>query len=157
VSLDLGAIYNGVCTDAAETVAVGNVEVETQALITATKKSLAIGIGAIVEGSRIGDIGHAIQTYIEPLGYEVVRDLVGHGIGTKPHTDPQIPNYGNAKSGPVIKNHTALAIEPMVTMGSYEIYTDDDDWTIRTNDGSLAAHFEHTVVIIDHKPVIVTI
>lgn len=156
VSLDLGAIYKGICTDAAVTVPVGNVSPKTLELVEATKESLYLGIKEAREGAQIGDIGHAVQRYLELNGFSVVRDLVGHGIGTLPHMEPQIPNYGNAGTGPEILEGMALAIEPMATAGDYKVTTADDRWTILTSDGSMAAHFEETIVIIDGEPVIVT-
>lgn len=156
VSLDLGAIYNGICTDAAITVGVGEISKQAKELIEVTKKSLELGINEAKAGNHIGDIGNAIQTYAESKGFSVVKDLVGHGIGTKPHTGPSIPNYGKKGEGEEIKNGMALAIEPMITMGTDEVVTDTDNWTVKTTDSSLAAHFEHTVIIVDDEPIIVT-
>jgi len=156
VSLDLGAIFLGVCTDMAVTKPVGRIDPDLERLLAATKHALDLGIKEVKKGNRIGDISHAVQTYIETMGFSVVRDLVGHGIGTKPHTDPQIPNYGQAGRGPIIQNGMALAIEPMATNGSYQVNSDPDGWTIRTADGSYAAHFEHTVVIDNGKTFVVT-
>ena len=156
VSLDLGAIYDGLCTDAALTIPVGKVDEKTLKLVETTEKSLYLGIKEAKSRAHIGDIGHAVQRYIELFGFSVIRDLVGHGIGRLPHMDPQIPNYGNAGRGPEICEGMALAIEPMATAGSYEIASGDDKWTIVTCDGSMAAHFEETIVIIEGKPVIVT-
>lgn len=156
VSLDLGASYRGICSDMAITVCVGTPTPEIEKFLRVTEQSLYAGISAAHSGARIGAIGNKVQTIAESEGYGVVRDLVGHGIGAKPHLDPMIPNYGDRDEGPVIVEHMALAIEPMLTLGDYEIDCDDNGWTIRTRDRSLSSHFEHTVVIIDDKPVIVT-
>lgn len=156
VSVDLGAYYEGVYTDSARTFAVGEVSVKVRSLLETTKKCLYAGIKEARSGNHIGAIGHAIQQIAESSGYNVVRDLVGHGIGRNVHMDPNIPNYGSSKSGPIITEGMALAIEPMLVMGSYRIRVESDGWTITTADRSLSAHFEHTVVIINGKPVIVT-
>ncbi|MEI6499018.1 MAG: type I methionyl aminopeptidase [bacterium] len=156
VSIDIGAIYKGVCTDMTVTVGVGNISPKAQNLIDKTRISLEKGIDSIKIGGHIGDIGHAVQTYAESFGYGVVRDLVGHGIGTKPHMTPQIPNFGRQGTGMKIRNGMGLAIEPMITAGDFHIKAGDDDWTVLTVDGSLAAHFEHTIVMIDDEAVVVT-
>lgn len=157
VSLDIGAKYMGIYTDMAVTVPVGEISKIAQKLIETTKKCLAIGISKAKAGNRIGDIGFAVQEYAEKNGFGVVRDLVGHGIGREAHMMPHIPNFGDMDSGPVIKEGMALAIEPMLTEGNYNINVKSDGWTVATSDGSLSAHFEHTVVILDGKPVIVTV
>lgn len=156
VSLDIGAGYKGIYTDMAVTVPVGKVSPEATNLIETTKKCLSIGIKQAIAGNRIGDIGNAVQIRAEEKGFGVVRDLVGHGIGREPHMSPHIPNFGNKNSGPDIVEGMALAIEPMLTEGDYDIKVKEDGWTVATLDGSLSAHFEHTVVISDGKPVIVT-
>jgi len=156
VSLDIGAGYKGVYTDMAVTVSVGKISSKAADLIETTRRCLLIGIKEAVVGHRIGDIGHAIQIHAEEKGFGIVRDLVGHGIGREPHMSPHIPNFGNINSGPDIKEGMALAIEPMLTEGGYDVQIKEDGWTVITLDGSLAAHFEHTVVVIDRKPVIVT-
>lgn len=156
VSLDLGVIYKGVCTDMAITVPVGKVSEEAKKLIRITRESLEKGITQAKVGNRIGDIGYEIQEYAEKNGFGVVRELVGHGIGREPHMEPHIPNFGQKGTGPLIEEGMALAIEPMLTHGSYDVTVGDDGWTVKTRDGSLAAHFEHTVVIVNGKPVIVT-
>lgn len=157
VSLDLGAKFKGICTDMAITVPVGAVSEESKRLIEVTKKCLSLGIDQAKAGNKIGAIGEAVQKYAEANNFGVVRDLVGHGIGEKPHMDPKIPNYGTASEGPEIQENMALAIEPMITAGDFRIKTGDDNWTIKTSDNSLAAHFEHTIVIENGKPVIVTL
>ena len=156
VSFDIGAEYNGICTDMATTIPIGKVSKEAVNLMKVTKKSLEKGIQAVHKGNRIGDIGHAVQSYTEAMGFNVIRDLVGHGIGTKPHMDPQIPNYGRAGSGIEILNGMALAIEPMSVIGKYDIVVGTDNWTISTRDHSLAAHFEHTIIIENGKTLVVT-
>jgi len=140
VSLDLGMKYKKLYTDMAITVGAGKI-------IEVTKKSLEEGIKAVKEGAHIGDIGFAIQTCAEKNGFNVVRQLVGHGVGYKPHEEPEIPNFGKYGTGEILKAGMVLAIEPMITVGSPEVFLDKDNWTWKTKDGSLAAHFEHTVVV----------
>ena len=156
VSLDLGVIFEGMCTDAASTVAVGKIDPEIEKLLAITEKSLQLGIEKARVGNKIGAIGAAIQNYAESFGYGVVRDLVGHGVGPFPHTEPKIPNYGKPTEGPDIVEGMALAIEPMVTLGDYRIKALPDGWTYSTRDGSKVAHFEHTIVIENGLPTIVT-
>ena len=156
VSLDLGAQYKGLYTDMAVTVAVGSISLDKQKLIDVTHECLNKGILAVKVGKSIGDIGHSIQTCAEKEGLGVIRNLVGHGIGAKPHTSPQIPNFGKPSSGLRIEEDMALAIEPMLTAGDYNIEIKDDGWTVTTKDRSLSAHFEHTVVIINGKPTVIT-
>ena len=115
-----------------------------------------IGIGQVKVGNRIGDIGYSIQEYAESHGYGVVRDLVGHGIGKKLHEEPQVPNFGNKGTGSIIENGLCLAIEPMINMGSFEVYTKEDNWTISTSDGLPSAHFEHSIALFDNKVKILT-
>jgi len=157
VSLDLGAKYKGVCTDMAVTLPVGEISKEAKRLILVTKECLDRGISAAISGHHIGAIGESVQKHAEKNGFGVVRDMVGHGIGEKPHMDPKIPNYGESTDGPRIFDNMALAIEPMITAGDYTITTGRDGWTISTADKSIAAHFEHTVVIVDGLPEIVTL
>lgn len=156
VSLDIGAKYNGMCTDMAYTVAVGEVAPATKKLLEITKQSLDRGIGAAKLGNKIGDIGYAVQTFAEANNLGVVRDLVGHGIGKQPHMAPQIPNYGLKNTGPRIVDGMALAIEPMLSLGDYRVEVGSDNWTITMADKSLCAHFEHTVVIWQGETHIVT-
>jgi methionyl aminopeptidase len=156
VSLDLGAIYNGMCTDMAVTVAVGEVDTNIKKLISVTRDSLNLGISEAKAGNFIGDIGNAVQTYAEKNKFGVVRDLVGHGIGVEPHMQPSIPNFGKKGSGAEIVEGMALAIEPMLTEGNYNVKVGRDGWTVLTRDGSIAAHFEHTIVIVGGKPLVVT-
>ncbi|MEG6586967.1 type I methionyl aminopeptidase [Dendrosporobacter sp. 1207_IL3150] len=156
VSIDIGAVINGYNGDAAVTVAVGDVDAEVQKLLEVTEQSLYKGIEKAIAGNRLGDISHAIQSYAEGYGYGVVRDYVGHGIGRKMHEDPQVPNYGNPGRGPRLKTGMTLAIEPMINLGTHEVKTLADGWTVVTADGKYSAHFEHTIAITDDKPEILT-
>lgn len=156
VSLDLGAKHKGVCTDMAATFPVGVVSEEAQKLLKITKECLDLAIKVTIVGNKIGSIGNIVMKHAQTHGFGVVRDLVGHGIGEKPHMDPAIPNYGKETDGPKIIENMALAIEPMITLGDYHVKTNPDNWTIVTADGSLAAHFEHTVIIIDGISEVVT-
>lgn len=156
VSFDLGAEYEGICTDMAATVGIGTISNRSKLLIDTTKASLAAGIEAIEPGARIGAIGAAVQSVAEKQGFGVVRDFVGHGIGALPHLEPNIPNFGTEEEGPMIEEGMALAIEPMITEGGYKTKTSDNRWTVMTEDGSVAAHFEHTIIIVNGKPEIVT-
>jgi methionyl aminopeptidase len=156
VSVDIGVELNGYYGDAARTFGVGKVDEEKQRLMRVTKKSLDLAIEAAVGGNRLSDIGHAVQTLVEAEGFSVVRDLVGHGLGTELHEAPQIPNYGPPGKGPRLKAGMVFAIEPMVNMGGYQVFTKEDDWTVVTADGKPSAHFEHDIVITDGKPEILT-
>jgi methionyl aminopeptidase len=127
-----------------------------QQLLDVTEQSLYKGIEKAIAGNRLGDISNAVQTFAEKYGYGIVRDYVGHGIGRKMHEDPQIPNYGSAGRGPRLKSGMTLAIEPMINLGTHEVKTLDDDWTVITKDRKPSAHFEHTIAIIDDKPEILT-
>lgn len=150
VSLDFGVTYNGMITDSAITLIVGpNKSKKHVDLVEYTKKSLYDGISVISDGVKVGSIGNAIEQELNKHGYGIIRDLVGHGVGNSLHEDPNIPNYGIKNSGPMLKKGMTVAIEPMATLGSYRITQDNDGWTIRTEDGSLAAHFEHTVLITE--------
>lgn len=157
VSLDIGMEYKGLFTDTAITVGVGKISAEAERLLRATEKALTAAIAAAQVGKTTGDIGAATQAVIDAAGFSVVRDLVGHGVGYEVHEDPQVPGYGRPGSGTELKAGMVLAIEPMVNVGSYRIAADDDGWTIRTSDGMLSAHFEHTVAITEKGPVILTI
>lgn len=151
VSIDCGTLLNGFNGDSCYTFCVGNVSDEVKQLLKVTKESLYLGIQAALAGQRIGDISHAIQKHCESHGYGVVREFVGHGIGAEMHEDPSVPNYGRAGNGPLIKNGLCLAIEPMITLGSPKIGMLPDRWTIKTLDGSFAAHFEHTIAVHNGK------
>lgn len=157
VGLDLGCIWDGFYGDAAKTFPVGEISEEAKRLLETTEKSLLIGIDQARVGNRIGDIGYAVQTLAESSGYTVVRDFVGHGIGRNLHEDPQVPNYGNRGQGPRIKAGMVLAIEPMVCQGRADVEVLADNWTAVTRDGSLAAHFEHSIAITDNGPEILSV
>jgi len=147
VSLDCGTLKNGFYGDSAYTFAVGNVSDEKLKLMAATKESLYRGIKAAIEGKRIGDIGYEIQSYVESLGYSVVRDLVGHGLGRKLHEKPEVPNYGKQGTGMKLQAGLVIAIEPMINLGVRNVIQERDGWTIRTADRLPSAHYEHDVVI----------
>ena len=157
VSVDLGAKFNGYHGDNAATFACGDVSPEAKRLMDATRESLYEGIKAAVAGGRIGDISNAVQTYVEARGFSVVRQFVGHGIGTQLHEAPEVPNFGAAGRGIRLMPGMTLAIEPMVNAGGYDVKIMPDGWTVKTTDGSLSAHFEHTVVITADGPKIMTI
>lgn len=156
ISIDIGAVINGYNGDAAITVPVGEIDAEVQKLLDVTEESLYKGIEQAVIGNRLSDISHAVQSHVEQYGFGVVRDYVGHGIGRSMHEDPQVPNYGNPGRGPRLKAGMTLAIEPMVNLGTYEVKTLDDGWTVVTLDGKRSAHFEHSIAITDGKPEILT-
>ena len=156
VSLDFGAIFNGFQGDAAVTVPVGKVNSAAKHLIETTEGALKAGIRAAYPGARLGDISAAIQNYAESKGYSVVREYTGHGIGREMHEEPQIPNFGLPGSGPVLKKGMTLALEPMVNAGDWRTRLGDDHWTVFTADGSLSAHFEHTIAITDDEPEVLT-
>jgi methionyl aminopeptidase len=157
ISLDVGVRYEGFVTDSAITVGVSEVSDETKGLLKTTQQCLLAATEQISVGNRRGDIGHAIQTLAESRGYGVVRDLVSHGVGRKMHEDPQIPNYGRPGTGPRLLPGMTFAIEPMITLGDYEIrISERDGWSIYTADGSLAAHYEHTVAVTENGPWVLT-
>lgn len=156
VGLDLGMKYKGLYTDMAFTVGVGEISEKAKKLINTTKESLDMGINAIREGANIGDIGAAIQRHVESNGFSVVRVLVGHGVGYSVHEDPEIPNYEIKGKGVELKEGMVLALEPMVNEGSHEVILDPDGWTYKTADGSLSAHFEHTVAVTKNGSEILT-
>ena len=151
VSVDCGTLLNGFNGDSCYTFCVGEVTEEVKALLQTTKESLYKGIEAALPGKRIGDIGASIQEHCTKAGYGVVREFIGHGIGRNMHEDPQVPNYGRRGNGPMIKNGLCIAIEPMITMGDPAVYMMPDRWTIKTRDGKVAAHFEHTIAIHNGK------
>ncbi len=152
VGLDFGCFIEEYCGDSARTITIGKVSPETQKLVEATKQSLDRAIEACVSGNRLQDIGWAVQSHVEPLGYSVVRTFVGHGIGRAMHEDPPVPNYGSPGRGLRLKPGLVIAIEPMVNAGVPEVRTLDDHWTAVTVDGRLSAHFEHSVAITDNGP-----
>lgn len=157
VSLDAGLIYKGYHSDAARTYGVGTISAEAQKLIDVTKQSFFEGIKMAKAGNHLYDISKAIDTYVTSFGYGIVQDLVGHGIGTKLHEDPQIPNFAQRRRGIRLQPGMTLAIEPMINMGSWEVEWLDDDWTVVTADGSLSAHYENTVLITEGEPEILTL
>jgi len=156
VSLDFGAIFMGFQGDAAVTVGVGKISSTAKQLLETTEGALKAGISAAYAGARLGDISAAIQNYAESRGCSVVREYTGHGIGREMHEEPQIPNFGLSGSGPVLKKGMTLALEPMVNTGDWHTRVGDDHWTVLTADGSLSAHFEHTIVITDDEPEVLT-
>ena len=157
ISLDVGVRYEGFVTDSATTVAVGEVSENAEGLLETTRQCLAAATELVQFGKRLGDIGYAIQAMAESRGRGVVRDLVSHGVGRKMHEDPQIPNYGRPGTGPRLLPGMTFAIEPMITLGDYNIRLSEwDGWSIYTADGSLAAHFEHTVAVTENGPWILT-
>ncbi|GKH48677.1 MULTISPECIES: type I methionyl aminopeptidase [Anaerotruncus] len=157
VSIDVGAIVDGYHGDNAATFAAGRVSDAAQKLMDATRESLLAAIAVAKPGARLGDIGYAVQSYVEALGYGVVREYVGHGIGTEMHEEPEVPNYGRPGHGVRLVPGMVIAIEPMITEGSPALHVLDNDWTVVTNDHKLAAHFEHTVAITESGPVILTL
>ncbi len=157
ISIDFGVIVDGFAGDAAITVAVGEVDPQVKNLIRVTEAALMKGIDQARVGNRLGNVSHAIQDYVEKAGLSVVRDYVGHGIGRNMHEDPPVPNYGKADRGPVLKAGMTLAIEPMVNLGTYSVYTKGDEWTVVTRDGKHSAHFEHSIAIRDQGPEILTL
>ncbi len=157
ISIDCGVIWDGFYSDAARTFPVGNVSLEVSKLIEDTKQSFFEGIKDIKAGSKLGNISNRIQNYLESNGYGVVRELVGHGVGTHLHEDPPVPNYGKYNSGIVLQSGMTLAIEPMSTLGKRDVYLEDNDWTVSTADGLPSAHYENTVVITDDGVEILTL
>lgn len=156
VKIDVGAYYKGYHGDCAATFAVGQISEEAQRLIDVTKQSFFEGIAAIGEGKRIGDIGHAIQSYVEKNGFSVVREYIGHGIGRNLHEDPEVPNYGAPGRGQRLRPGMTLAIEPMVNVGDWHVRVLEDKWTVVTVDGKLSAHYENTVAITENGVLILT-
>ena len=157
ISIDFGAIVDGYYGDSARTFAVGDISDEAAHLLDTTRDSLEAGITKCVPGMRLYDISHAVQTVVEREGFSVVREYVGHGIGAAMHEEPQIPNFGPAGKGPTLKQGMVFAIEPMVNVGEPDVRSLDDGWTVVTTDGSLSAHFEHTVAVTDEGPLVLTI
>ncbi len=157
VSIDLGCTYKGFVADSAVTAGVGNLSPEAQRLIDVTRESLERGIAAARGGARVGAIGNAVQMFVESQGFSIVREYVGHGVGREMHEDPQVPNYGSAETGPVLRPGMVIAIEPMVNAGDWRTKRDSDNWTVRTADGSLSAHFEHTLAITDGEAEVLTL
>tara|TARA_B100000003_G_scaffold208879_1_gene230949 strand:- start:224 stop:979 length:756 start_codon:yes stop_codon:yes gene_type:complete len=157
VGIDCGAELNGYYGDHAKSFSIGKITKEKQKLIDVTRESLMNGIQKAEPGNYVGDIGNAVQTYAESHGFSVVRELVGHGIGTQLHEEPQIPNYGQARQGYRLRPGMCIAIEPMINAGNKEVFTAKDGWTIMTKDGQASAHFEHTIAITNEGPKILSI
>lgn len=156
VTIDMVVNLDGWLADSAWSYAVGNISDEAKKLLDVTKKALYIGIEKAVVGNRIGDISHAIQTYVEGEGFSVVRDFVGHGIGKEMHEEPQVPHFGRPGRGPRLMEGMVITIEPMINIGRYECIIDDNGWTARTIDGKLSAQYEHTIAITKDGPIIIT-
>jgi methionyl aminopeptidase len=156
VTIDVGATLDGAIADSAYTFAVGEIEPETQRLLDVCQEALRAGIAEARVGNRVGDISSAVQGVVEGAGFSVIRSLVGHGVGRHYHEDPHVPNFGQPGRGPKLSEGMTIAIEPMITMGGADVVLDDDGWTISTEDGSLAAHFEHTVAVLAAGPRILT-
>jgi methionyl aminopeptidase len=157
VSVDIGAVYKGFHGDMAVTVPVGKISKQKEKLIAVTREALYKGIAQARVGNRVSDISHAIQKHVEKNGFSVVRELVGHGIGRRLHEDPQIPNYGKPGEGPVLQAGMVIAIEPMVNMGGPNVKVKEDKWTVVTQDMMPSAHFEHTLLITEGEPEILTV
>jgi len=157
VSLDFGAIFKGFQGDAAVTVGAGEVSPQAEQLMETTEGALKAGIAAAYAGARLGDVSVAIQNYAESRGYSVVREYTGHGIGREMHEEPQIPNFGSPGVGPVLRKGMTLALEPMVNIGDWHTRLGNDHWVVLTSDGSLSAHFEHTIAITNGEPEVLTI
>jgi methionyl aminopeptidase len=156
ISVDVGVTLDGLVADSAYTYAVGEVDDEAARLLEVGKQALEAGIEQARAGNHVGDISHAVQEIVEGAGFSVVRSLVGHGVGRSYHEEPQVPNFGEAGRGPLLQTGMTLAIEPMITVGGPDVYLHDDEWSISTTDGSLAAHFEHTVAVTADGPRILT-
>ncbi len=157
ISIDVGVFKSGYYGDAALSVGVGEISDEKKKLMAVTERSLYLGIEEAVSGNRVHDISYAVQSYVEENGFSVVRDLCGHGVGKNLHEDPSIPNFGKKGTGVLLKNGMTLAIEPMVNLGNYRVKTAEDGWTVLTADGSPSAHFEHSILIMNDKPEILTV
>lgn len=156
VSFDFGVDYNGMITDSAFTMAIGDVSDATKRLISTTERSMYAGIDALHDGVKVGDISAAVEAVLKPAGYGIVKELVGHGVGHNLHEEPDIPNYGVAGTGATLKSGMTIAIEPMANIGTEKVSVDADGWTIRTLDGTLSAHFEHTILITESGHEILT-
>lgn len=156
ISVDCGTTLDGFTGDSAYTFCVGEVAPEVKNLLKATKEALYFGIKQAVEGARVGDISHAVQTYCESRGYSVVRELVGHGIGRDMHEEPEVPNYGRRGYGPLLRNGMCICIEPMINMGTRNVVFEKDGWTVRTKDRKYSAHFEHCIAIRPEGPQILS-
>lgn len=157
VSIDCGTVYQGFVGDMSVTVPVGEVDAETERLINVTKQALDIAISKMVPGNTTGDIGHAVQTFVEKNGFHITRTYTGHGVGRKMHEGPQVPNYGKPGRGMKLREGMTIALEPMVLVGTGSTRVTEDEWTVASADGSLTAHFEHTVAVTSNGPEIMTL
>jgi methionyl aminopeptidase len=157
ISVDVGITLNGLIADSAVTFGVGEITPDAQRLLDVCQEARDAGIAQARPGNHVGDISHAVQTVVEAAGFSVVRSLVGHGVGRSYHEDPQVPNFGDPGRGALLQTGMTLAIEPMITAGGPDVYLHEDEWSISTQDGSLAAHFEHTVAILEDAPRILTL
>jgi methionyl aminopeptidase len=157
ISVDVGITLNGLIADSAVTFGVGEIPPDAQRLLDVCQEARDAGIAQARPGNHVGDISHAVQTVVEAAGFSVVRSLVGHGVGRSYHEDPQVPNFGDPGRGALLQTGMTLAIEPMITAGGPDVYLHEDEWSISTQDGSLAAHFEHTVAILEDAPRILTL
>ena len=156
LSIDFGAYKDGWCGDSARTIAIGTISEAARALMDATRESLELAIAACVAGNRLGDIGFVVQSHVEARGYSVVRQFVGHGIGRRMHEEPNVPNYGVKGRGLRLSEGLVMAIEPMINLGDAEVLTEEDGWTAVTKDGSLSAHFEHSVAVTENGPLVLS-
>lgn len=156
VSLDAGVIYKGFHSDAARTLVMPEASEEIRKLVEVTKESFFVGIKQAVAGNHVRDIGKAIQDYVEGFGYSVVRDLIGHGVGAHLHEDPEVPNFATLRRGPKLRPGMTIAVEPMINLGVYDVYWEDDDWTVVTEDGLPSAHYENTILITEGEPEILS-
>ena len=157
LSMDFGILYKGMISDSGRTVAIGDVSPKVRKLMETTERALYAGIDAVKDGVKVGDISAAVEKVLKKGGYGIIRDLVGHGVGHELHEDPNIPNYGKAGKGPMLKAGMTICIEPMASLGDWRIAFDEDQWTIRMLDGSIAAHYEHTLLITDTGAEILTL
>ncbi|MEE1043218.1 MAG: type I methionyl aminopeptidase [Clostridia bacterium] len=157
IGVDIGAYIDGYHGDSANTYGVGDISKEAADLIDAAKRGFEEGIKKAVAGNRVGDISSAIQQYVESRGYSIVREFVGHGVGAQMHEEPEVPNYGRSGHGPRLCNGMTLAVEPMINAGKRNVVMLDDDWTIVTEDGSLSAHYEHSIAITKEEPILLTV
>lgn len=157
IGVDVGVILDGYHADAARTYAVGEVSEEARRLMEATYRALEAGIDACRPGNRLGDVSHSIEKVVKEAGFSVVIQFVGHGIGRDMHEEPQVPNFGPPGRGPLLEPGMTFALEPMVNEGGYEVYVDRDGWTVRTRDGKLSAHYEHTVAVTEEGPLVLTL
>ena len=156
IGLDTGLIHKGLIVDSGLTVPVGTIDAKAKRLLEVTKEALFVGISEAKVGNTVGDIGHAIEEFVRPYGYGIVRELCGHGVGREIHEEPSIPNYGKRGSGAILTENMVIAIEPMLNEGDAEVIFEDDGYTVRTKDGSRSAHFEHTLIVTKDGPKILT-